>query len=44
MVKDLPANIRDVSSIPVLRRCPGKRNGNPVQYSYLENLMKRGAW
>ena len=25
-------------------RSPGKRNGYPVQYSYLENSMDRGAW
>ena len=25
-------------------RSPGKGNGNPLQYSYLENPMDRGAW
>ena len=31
-------------SIPGLRRCPGGGNGNPLQYSCLENSMARGAW
>ena len=47
MVKDLPANAgdaRDISSIPVLKRCPGEENGNPLQYSCLKNSMDRGAW
>ena len=26
------------------RRSPGEGNGNPLQYSYLENSMDRGAW
>ena len=34
----------NVGSIPVLRRSPGKGNGNPLQYSCLENPMDRGAW
>ena len=40
MVKNLPANAkdaRDASSIPVLGSSPGVRNGNPLQYSCLEN-------
>ena len=40
MVKNLPANardIRDAGSIPGLGRSPGEGNGNPLQYSYLEN-------
>ena len=47
MVKNLPPNtgdIRDVSSIPGSGRCPGGGNGNPLQYSYLENPMDRGTW
>ena len=47
MVKNLPTNtgdIRDASSIPGLGRSPGGGNGNPLQYSYLENPMDRGAW
>ena len=34
----------DSSSIPGLGRCPGGRNGNPLQYSCLKNFMDRGAW
>ena len=33
-----------VGSIPGLRRSPGAGNGNPLQYSCLENSMDRGAW
>ena len=46
-VKSLPANagdIRDAGSIPGLERSPGGGNGNPLQYSCLENRMGRGAW
>ena len=34
----------DVGSIPGSRRSPGEGNGNPPQYSYLENPMDGGAW
>ena len=47
MVKNPPASAgdtRDLSSIPGSRRTPGERNGNPLQYSCLENLMDREAW
>ena len=47
MVKNPPANagyVRDVGSIPELGRSPEEGNGNPLQYSYLENAMDRGAW
>ena len=47
MVKKLPANavdIRDMGSIPGLRRSLGGGHGNPLQYSFLENPMDRGAW
>ena len=47
MVKILsasPGDIRDVGSIPGSGRSPGKGNGYPLQYSYLENPMDRGAW
>ena len=47
MVKNLPANVGDVKdagSIPGLGRSPGGGNGNPVQYSCLENHMDRGTW
>ena len=37
-------DIRDVGSIPVLGRSPGEGNGNPLQYSCLENSMDKGAW
>ena len=45
-IKNPPANaedIRDVGSIPGSGRSSGERNGNPLQYSYLENPMDRGA-
>ena len=37
-------NARDTSLIPGLERSPGEGNGNPLQYSCLENPMDRGAW
>jgi len=46
VVKNPPANagdIRDVSSVLGLGRFPGEGNGNPLQYSCLENSMDRGA-
>ena len=43
-VKNLPANARDVGSIPGLGRSLGGGNGNPLQYSCWENPMDRGAW
>ena len=33
-----------MSSIPESERSPGGGNGNPLQYSFLENSMNRGAW
>ena len=44
MVKNLPANAGDASSIPGSGRSPGEGNGNPLQYSYLGNLVNKGAW
>ena len=47
VVKNLPAksgNVRDVGLIPESERCPGGGRGNPLQFSYLENPMDRGAW
>ena len=44
MVKNLPANARNVGSIPGSGISLGERNGNPLQYSWLENSMERGAW
>ena len=34
----------DPGSIPGWERSPGEGNGNPLQYSCLENPMDRGAW
>ena len=44
VVKNPPANAGDMGSIPGSGRSPGARNGNPLQYSCLENPMERGAW
>ena len=47
MVKILPASAGDaraVGLIPGSGRSPGAGNGNPLQYSCLENLMDGGAW
>ena len=47
VVKNPPANVGDTGdavSIPGLGRSPGVGNGNPLQYSCLENPMDRGAW
>ena len=43
-VKNLPAKAEDAGSISGLGRCPGKGNGNPLQFSYLGNSMDREAW
>ena len=37
-------NAGDLGSIPGLGRSPGEGNGNPLQYSCLENPMDKGAW
>ena len=44
VVKNPPANAGDTGLIPGLGRSPGGGNGNPLQYSCLENTMDRGAW
>ena len=47
VVKNPPANAedaRDARSIPRLGRSPGVGNGNPLQYSCLENPTDRGSW
>ena len=44
VVKNLPANSVDTGSIVGLGRSPGEGNGNPLQYSCLENPMNRGGW
>ena len=43
VVKNLPANAGERGPVPGSGRSPGVRNGNPVQYSCLENPMDRGA-
>ena len=43
MVKNPPANTRDLRSIPGSKDSPGEENGNSLQYSCLENPMDRGA-
>ena len=46
-VKNLPAKsraVRDASLIPGLGRSSGEENGNPLQYSCLENPKYRGVW
>ena len=37
-------NAGDSGSIPGSGRSPGEGNGNPLQYSCLENSMDQGAW
>ena len=46
-VKNPPTDaggVRDADLIAGLERFPGGGNGSPLQYSYLENPMDRGAW
>ena len=43
-VKASACSVGDSGSIPELGRSPGEGNGNPLQYSCLENPMERGAW
>ena len=43
-VKASAWNAGDPGSIPALGRSPGEGNGNPLQYSCLENPMEGGAW
>ena len=47
VVKNPPASVGatgHMGLIPGLGRSPGERNGNPLQYSCLENYIVRGAW
>ena len=44
VVKSSAYNAGDLGSIPGLGRSPGEGNGNPFQYSCLENPLDRGAW
>ena len=43
-VKNPSANAGDLGLIPGSERSLGEGNGDPLQYSGLENPMKRGAW
>ena len=43
-VKNLPANVGGVGSTPSSGGSPREENGNPLQYSCLENPMDGGAW
>ena len=42
--KESAWNAGNLGSIPGSRRCPGKGNGYPLQYSCLGNPIDRGAW
>ena len=42
--KESACNVGDLGLIPGLGRSPGGGHGNPLQYSFLENPMDRGAW
>ena len=42
--KESVCNVGDLGSIPGSGRSLGERNSYPLQYSYLENPMDRGAW
>ena len=47
VIENLPANagdVRDMGLIPGSGISPGRGNGNPLQYSCLENPIDRGAW
>ena len=42
--KESACNAGDLGLIPGLGKIPGEGNGNPLQYSCLENSMDKGAW
>ena len=44
MLKNPPANVRALGSIPGSGRSLGEENGSPLEYSCLKILMDRGAW
>ena len=44
LLKESACNAGDLDLIPGLGRSPGEGNGNPLQYSCLENPMDGGAW
>ena len=43
-IKESTCNAGDMGLIPGSGRSPGRGNSNPLQYSYWENPMDRGAW
>ena len=42
--KESACNVGDMGLIPGLGKSPGEGHGNPLQYSFLEHPMDRGAW
>ena len=42
--KEFACNTGDLGSVPELGRSPGEKNGNPLQYSCMENSMDGEAW
>ena len=44
MVKNPPANVGDLGSVPASGRSPREGNGSPLQYFCQGNPMERGAW
>ena len=42
--KAFACNVGDLGLIPQLGRSPGEGNGDPLQYSCMENSMDGGAW
>ena len=44
MVKNSPSNAGDTGLVSRSERSSGEGNGNPLQYSCLENPMDRGTW
>ena len=42
--KESACNVRDLGSIPGSKRSPGGGNGNPLQYSCLDNPINKRAW
>ena len=43
-VSPVQARAGDAGSVPESGRSSGEENGNPLQYSFLESAMDRGAW
>ena len=42
--KESACSAGDMGSVPESERSPGEGNGNPLQYTCLENSMDKGAW